>query len=146
MMISLPFDCCTWLVHFSWARYYRSSRSSRRECYWESLWCILITPRPEPAEKSTLKGGGGSAEWRKPTEPFWLLGLGSEVKEEELLGQGSLEIMKMTLLPLQSGFFLKCLFRFKTSSVYCMSRESDISQETIDDLASKVIFRARKNI
>ena len=36
-------------------------------------------------------------------------------------------------------FFLHFLFRFETSSVHFMSRKSDISQGTIDDLASKLI-------
>ena len=38
------------------------------------------------------------------------------------------------------------LFRFETSSVLFMSRESDISQKTIDDLASKLISFLTKSV
>ena len=38
-----------------------------------------------------------------------------------------------------SGFFPQFLFHFETSNVHFMSRKSDISQEPIDDLASKLI-------
>ena len=39
------------------------------------------------------------------------------------------------------GFFSQFLFRFETSSVHFMSRESDVSQGPIDDLAPlKMIF------
>ena len=38
-----------------------------------------------------------------------------------------------------SGFFPQILFRVETSSVCLMSRKTDISQGTIEDLASKLI-------
>ena len=51
-----------------------------------------------------------------------------------------------TDLGLHSGFFLQFLFRFETSNVHFMSRKSDISQETIDDLASKLINYLSKSV
>ena len=40
---------------------------------------------------------------------------------------------------LHSGFLPQYLFRFETSSVHFMSRETDISNVTIDDFTSKLI-------
>ena len=39
----------------------------------------------------------------------------------------------------QQWIFPQFLFRFETSSVHFTSRKSDISQETMDDLGSKLI-------
>ena len=46
---------------------------------------------------------------------------------------------------MHSGFLPQFLFRFETSSVHFISRESDISHETIDDLASKLIIYGKES-
>ena len=68
---------------------------------------------------------------------LWSLGL--------LKGEGFFKraphkgVLVVPCIKVHSGFFPQFLFRFETSIVHFMSRESDISQETIDDLASKRI-------
>ena len=43
-------------------------------------------------------------------------------------------------VPVHGGFLPQFLFRFETSSIYFMSRKTDISQGPNDDLTSKLIF------
>ena len=70
--------------------------------------------------------------------------MGREAEETTLDYLSAME--RSTLGKKQTQIATKCtvdfvthfLFRFETSSVYLMSRKSDILQETIDDLALKL--------